>query len=507
MRPNIVVLLCDQLRPDVLRAYGCNAIPTPNIDRLAQNGVVFDNAITQSPVCAPARASMMTGRYPSDHRVWTNDVPFRDGLEYLPERMNRAGYRTGAFGKLHHTPALDVKGFQVARLMEGGRLGDQEPYLEWLRQRHPDAKGVFHPTEQLQSRLSEAEHHEHWIASRALEFMKTAARTDAEPFFAWISFQGPHTPLDPPPEVKGCCRADALPPRIRRRDPQICPVHRYRKVVYDMNSVYGLPPDWQPDAAGFRNMRCAYAEKVAAIDRQIGRILEQLESLQVLDRTTILFSADHGDLLGDFGHVTKGPFPYRGQLDIPLIVANAPELQPGTRCRRLVGNIDLAATCLDTAGDTPVFHQSRSLLRQAGAAPDPGREVNFSEYGDSCKIVENERYRYARYALLDFAELFDKEDDPDEQVNLAGRPETAALEIMFLRHLHDFAIIAKGVEIPAYEFVPEQQEELRRKSPGFEFDPEFRIAFPLSELMKERLREAGLRTDYNQFAEQRNRNE
>ena len=85
---NIVVILCDQLRPDFLRMYGCEAIPTPNLDRLASCGVVFDHAITQSTVCAPARATMMTGTYVSEHGVWTNDRPFAPGMEYIAERMN-----------------------------------------------------------------------------------------------------------------------------------------------------------------------------------------------------------------------------------------------------------------------------------------------------------------------------------------------------------------------------------------------------------------------------------
>jgi arylsulfatase A-like enzyme len=113
-KKNIVVILCDQLRKDFLSCYGFKGLHTPNIDRLANDGVLFENAFTASPVCAPGRACMMTGRYVSDHQVFTNDVPFRDGLEYLAERFNKLGYQTGAFGKLHHFPAKDTKGFHTA---------------------------------------------------------------------------------------------------------------------------------------------------------------------------------------------------------------------------------------------------------------------------------------------------------------------------------------------------------------------------------------------------------
>ena len=143
MQPNILVILCDQLRKDFLSCYGGTVCNTPNLDALAAKSVCFTNAITASPVCAPARASMMTGRYVSDHGVWTNDMPFREGVDYLPQRMNRAGYRTGAFGKLHHFPAKDGKGFSTYALMEENRLGDKDDYFQWLRARHPEIRGVF----------------------------------------------------------------------------------------------------------------------------------------------------------------------------------------------------------------------------------------------------------------------------------------------------------------------------------------------------------------------------
>ncbi|MFW6039177.1 MAG: sulfatase-like hydrolase/transferase, partial [bacterium] len=98
--------------------YGCRAIPTPHLDRLAREGVVFESAISSSPICGPARAGMMTGLYPTQHGVWANGHAFRPGLEFLAERMNEAGYQTAAFGKLHHEPVTDTKGFKHAQLME-----------------------------------------------------------------------------------------------------------------------------------------------------------------------------------------------------------------------------------------------------------------------------------------------------------------------------------------------------------------------------------------------------
>jgi len=485
---NVVVVLCDQLRPDFLPLYGCEALALPNIDRLAERGTVFDNAITQSTVCAPARATLMTGRYVSDHGVWTNDVPFREGVDYVAERMNDAGYATGAFGKLHHYPPEDVKGFGEAAQLEEGRLGEDEPYLQWLRERHPDVTSLWN-YEDREFRFERDEYHEHWIASRAIDFLDQRANED-DPFFAWVSFQGPHGPLDPPSEVKGSVDVDSLPAPLERDD-DLAPVARYRKA---------LGPDFETEE-GIMARREAYAEIIVEIDRQIGRLLDRLERLDVMEETTVVFSADHGDLLGDFGLNTKGPFPYRGQLDVPLVVANHPDVATGARSDALVGNIDVPGTCLDVAGDDHGIGVSRSLIDQAQESPDHPREVVFSEFCDSIKTVDDGRYRFSYYPFTGSTELYDHEQDPDERHDLSDDDSYAELTQAFLMHLVDFGILGKGVSVEAHDFVPEQQEGVRRKHPQFARD--FDIAHPLSARDLEALEQAGLSTEYNAVFEGR----
>jgi arylsulfatase A-like enzyme len=482
---NILVVLCDQLRPDFLPAYGCDAVPTPNLDRLADAGVVFENAITQSTVCGPARATMMTGRYVSDHGSWTNDVPTRDGLTYLPERMNEAGYATGAFGKLHSTPPDDARGFQETALMEEGRLGDAEPYLSWLRDRRPDVDGIWNH-EEYTFAFDGEEYYERWIASRAIEFLEDRGGDD-DPFLAWVSFQGPHTPLDPPPEVKGTVDTERLPAPLERPDDDLAQVAEYRK-------ARGPGVDSREEVMA---RRTAYAELIVEIDRQIGRILDRLEALDAFEETTIVFAADHGDLLGDFGLWAKGPFPYRGQLDVPMIVANHPDVRAGTRSDRLVGTIDLPGTCLDLAGAGDGIGVSRSLLEEVNAPEERARDVVFSEFCDSIKTAYDGRYLYSYYPFTGRGELYDRENDPDERRDLAGTPEHATTETRMLKHLIDVGILAKGVRVEAQDFVPDQQAGVRRKHP--DFDREFEVAYPLSAEDCEKLRDAGLSAEYNEF--------
>lgn len=480
---NIVVFLCDQLRPDFLSAYGCKGVPTPNIDRLAREGMVFDRAITVSTVCAPSRASMMTGRYVSDHQVWTNDVPFRDGMDYLAERMKRVGYRTGAFGKLHHYPAWDSKGFEVFAPMEENRLGEDSPYYQWLKKRRTDAEGDFN-LDGLNFRYTEEEYYEHWIADRAIEFIREES---GKPFLSWISFQGPHGPFDPPKELCGSCDGTLLPEVLRTRpDEKKPPVVRNRSATVEL-----------PDGSDWRELRLKYAEMIVAIDRQIGRVLQELVAGGLYENTTIIFSSDHGDMLGDYGLNMKGPFPYRGQLDVPLIVANDPAIRAGERTNALTGNLDIPGTCLHVAGDPQPIGFSRSLLDLARPEPEHPRSVNYHEFCDSVKTVEDERYRFCYYPFTNDSQLFDLEKDPDESRNLAERPEYAEVCKRMMQHLLDFQILAKGVRIEAHDLVQEQQAGLDRKFPAWR--QSLPICFPLSAAERERLQANELPCDINEF--------
>lgn len=478
-RRNVVVILCDQLRTDYLSAYGGQGVPTPNIDRLARHGVVFDRAITQAPVCAPARATMMTGRYVSDHQMWTNNIPPREGLEYLGERMTANGYATGAFGHLHHWPVDDPRGFQRVSCFNA-----RTPYLEWLQQRHPEATRIWN-VQDYTFKYSEEDYYEHWIASEAIDFITEQASTE-QPWLAWISFQGPHGPYDPPREVKGSCDPQVLPPRQPR------PEHDEFDMVRYCIAIFGIPTDEE-----YAAIRTAYAEMIVEIDRQIGRVLDTIDALGLWEDTTFIFSADHGDMMWDFGITTKGPYPQSAHLNIPMIVSNHPAIAPGTRSAALVGNIDIAGTVLDIAGDPRPLGVSRSLLDLGSASPRHPRQVNYCESADMMKLVEDERYRFCYYPFSGQMGLYDLQDDPLTRRNLAGLPEYMPICMRFLQHIIEYQIIAKGVQISTSLLIPPVQEGLAAKHPHFRED--IPIAYPLTRYEVEQLRKAGLPADYNEF--------
>ncbi len=487
---NVVVILCDQLRKDFLNIYGCDAVPTPNLDELAANGTVFDNAITSSPVCAPARAGMMTGRYVSDHGVWTNDVPFRDGLEYIAENMNELGYETGAFGKLHHFPAKDAKGFKTAKQMEETRLGKDDDYYKYLKARHPEIKDIWnnYDRRKLVFNYSSEDYYEYFIASEAMKFIDNSKKA-GKPFFAWVSFQGPHDPYDPPQDVKGVVDTSKLPEPIDSDLDSMPDVQKYRAAIFPPPR----PLKWN------MKVRKAYGEMIHFIDMQIGRIVEDLKAKGLYENTTFIFSADHGDLIGDHHNNYKGPFPYEAQLAVPLVISNHPDVKKNGQSKSLVGNIDIPSTVLDVAGSDHRMGVSMSLIEQSKEKPEYTRSVNFSEFCDSCKIVEDKKFRYAYFPFTGQAQLFDKVNDPQELNDLAGKAEYRDVERSFLKDILDFQLIAKGVRIEAHDFVPAQQEGLKEKYPLFEKD--FVAAYPLTKNNIERLKKKGLDYRYNEFLE------
>jgi len=488
---NIIVILCDQLRCDFLSMYGCDAIPTPNLDRLASEGVVFDSAISASAVCSPARASMMTGLYPSQHGVWRNDREFQPGLDYVAERMNQLGYATGCFGKMHHTPGLDMKGFKHARQMEEGRLKANDPYLQWLKERHPEVTNIWntdYTADTMNFCLDAEDHYEHWIASQAIEWFETIPEDNA--LFAWISFQGPHSPFNPPHEVKGCCRAERLPRVQIAPEGECSPIEQYRSVLDQF--IISPPVDPVRDNEA---IRVSYAEMIAFIDQQIGRVLNALKKTGRLENTTILFSSDHGDMLGDFGLWGKGTLSRSAQLNVPLILTNHPELTPGTRSSALAGNIDIPGTVLDIAGSREPLGLSRSLLEILNPKSKCERQVNFSELGDAIKIVENGKYRYCYYPFAGFGELLRLDGCHDKRVTIEGNAEYEKMETEFLKHLLDFEALENGVKISNNDLVPTSRAGIQEKYPQFNPDRVIQ-GRTLGEEKKQALREAGLDPDY-----------
>ncbi len=507
-RRNVLVIVCDQLRADFLGAYGCDFVPTPNIDALAENGVVFDNAITASTVCAPARMSFLTGVNVSGHDAWTNQIKPKETVEFLPERMSDAGYMTAAVGDFDHFPYTASFGYRYKCIECAGHEGCD--YTREMREKHPDETKIF-PSVDGYAKYGEEDFHDAWSADKAVEFIDSYVKNGTAPdgsapdekgapFFLYCGFLSPHGPTIPPIDVKGTVDKDKLPPIIVNElaDEDIAEVELYRRCFLN-------PPEALSDPHSFdearMKARVKYAESIVEVDRLVGRIVDKLKESGVYENTTIIFTADHGSVDNDYNVLTKGPWPYTAQLFIPMIISNEPRIGKGIHCDALCGNLDVGATALDVAGDEKAFGLSRSMIGLANGTVAE-REVNISEFCDSVKTIVDKRYTFTYYPFTGKTALFDRIEDPLFRKNLGGKPEYFALERKFLMDVTDFMLLNKGVRIEAHDVTPATKAGIEKKHP--KFLENFDIAYPFaSKTEVERLAAAGLDPNANEFCRDR----
>lgn len=490
---NVVLIVCDQLRPDFLHAYGADFIPTPHIDALAADGCVFERAFTASTVCAPARASMFTGLPVSAHGAWTNQIPVKDGIRYLPERLNDLGYHTAAVGCYDHAPKGNTIGYQYLKTLINGR--DNE-HLDQLKKRHPEAVTSY-AADGLSFKYTEEEHYDRWSCDQAVDYLK---RPHDKPFFLYCGFLMPHGPYLPPKEVKGRVDPDKIPDFWPQTRDDIPAVEQYRHAFVNPKELLDTESDPEATRKAMEQRkaeRVAYCEMICEIDDLVGRLVTQLKESGLYENTTILFTADHGSMENDLGVNTKGPWPYTPQLFIPMILANAPGLAPGSRSDILCGNLDVGATVLDLAGSHEPFGLSRSMIGMTNGSV-PEREVGFSEFCDSVKTVISKQYTFSYYPFTGKCTLFDRDKDPRFSIDLAKDPEYAPIVQSFLMRVIDFMTLCKGVRIETHDLAPEIKKGIEAYDPSFM--DSFEICYPLgSPAEVESVRAAGLDADYNEF--------
>ena len=425
-RPNVLLVMTDQHRADAMGAYGNKVIHTPNLDSLAKGGVLFTECWVQHPVCMPSRASIFTGRYPSAHRVRTNGVSLPRSEKTLAQVFLEGGHRTGGAGKFHFVPHLNRElpimethpdpfyGFQEFHLGEDGRLGEQ---ALWIKRQHPEYAGK--PDNEIPVEL----HNTYWTASHTINFIRESVRRN-QPFFAFCSFVDPHHSYNPPPPYRDMYKEQEMPAALART-----------------GELEDKPPFFKEWSNNYRRLearlayhRTQYYGEVTFIDDSIGRLLNVLKELRILENTLVVFTSDHGDMLGDHGMFYKGPFHYRACTNTPLIIHWPGHVLPGKRIAGIVQEIDLLPTILDLAAiPCPPGVQGKSqkavlstnatgtgyssaLIEHgtSGAtAPKLGREEGLPDV----YTIRSSKWRLSYYPGQDYGEIYDLGNDPDEFIN------------------------------------------------------------------------------------------
>jgi len=419
---NVVLLMTDQQRFDMIGALGNTPVRTPNLDRLAARGVHFTHATTPHPLCGPARHAMFTGVGLSAEEPQLNKACWRPDGRFIPEILAAAGYRTGGFGKFHFFPVRAHHGFQHYAMneeLDPGSYREDSDYLVYLKEKGlghiPYTSGVRGPLYfQPQRSLIPEEHHEtKWVADRALEFLHSFHRS---PFFLFASWLQPHFPVNVPDRFADLYRTDDMPdPPFSESEtlPWICAMQKNASDLLD-------PATGLLDRVRMRRVKALYYASITFIDEQIGRVLDELERKGLLDDTLIIFTSDHGELLGDHQSFTK-MCGYEGSVRVPLILAG-PGITGGGRSSELASLYDLAPTIYEFTGvpPPPANRMLGSSLFGDRETVRAREEVFFDlGTGRDCFVgIRTRRWKYNYYAANGLRQLFDLENDPDELRNL-----------------------------------------------------------------------------------------
>lgn len=480
-QPNFLIISADQHRGDCLGVEGRN-VRTPNLDRMAEDGTRFTAAICPSPVCQPARASILTGQLCRTHGVHDNgiDLDPETGAKGFAGTLAAGGYDTAFFGKGHFStydareptgspesvlssadygpewsgpymgfshvemmihghnwfpPKTPPQGLHFERFFHADGRGEEKIALYW--ENAADTKGA---AQCWHSKLPMVWHNSPWTADRAIDWLKHG-RDDAKPFCAWISFPDPHHPFDcPEPWSRLHDPADVDLPENRTRDferrpwwhraaVENTPVGTAEEIAV-RSSYSRIPP--QTDEQLREIIANTYGQ-ISLIDDNVGRILNALAETGLDENTIVIYLSDHGDWLGDHGLILKGPMPYEGLMRVPMIV-KGPGVPAGKVVGEPVSTIDLGPTFYELSGIQPELVQHGSSLWPLIADEGAAREFAMLEWellpnrvgvALSLRSVRTRTHKLTMDMRSGAGEMYDLEADPDEIDNLFDDPAHA----------------------------------------------------------------------------------
>jgi len=473
-KPNVIFFMVDQMGAKWLEAAMDGICDLPNLKRLQDMGVTFTNAYSNNPVCCPARATIATGLSSHGHGLISNGYRLNPEIPTFMRTLQSAGWRTGAFGKIHfypydsdYYPYPDYReyGWDVVHNANDTRTGE---WHDWIKIEHPEhyeaavstADGwsaelpYFDAYGEDKVNLAEIMRREkakralpkgrgfdyyplpipeelsqtNWITDRALEFMDETPSD--RPIYTHISYVQPHPPFIPPPRFLDRVNAERIPEPV------------------GLNNGVKIAPDW-------REFRRHYFADFMHIDEQIGRVLELLDETGRTKNSYFVFTADHGEMLRDHNRLSKSHNHYDPVYRVPLMIAG-PGVKAGSSCEAFVQHEDICPTVLDM-DPTALEHHPRKLFRKSLESETPlfnGRSLmpwcrgetvedwrtsalvesfgclcegpNSKLIGESWKkTLRNSEYRYSLTVGHDTEELIDLREDPDELNNVAADPAYA----------------------------------------------------------------------------------
>ena len=433
MQPtNMLYIISDQHNRNLLGCYGHPMVQTPNLDRLSEQGTRFTNAYTNCPICVPARASLATGRYVHQIGNWDNGHPYTGNAPSWHHRLREQGLNATSIGKLHFKGQDTDHGFtqeiEPLNVVDGigdvlGCIREQPPF----RNKRPGIREAG-PGDSTYLQYDQRN------ADNAIKWLQEH-RDDEKPWCLFLSYVCPHPPYISPPDLYDIYDPDELPmpPQWRTEDWPDHPAMDYFRRFFTFDPQF-------PEAI-VRQLNAAYYGVCTYLDRQIGRVLNTLDELELTDTTRIIYTTDHGEHLGGRGIYGKFTM-YEESAAVPFLMAG-PDVPTGKVVETPVSLVDSYPTILEAVGaqqteaDADLPGESLWTIAQE---ENRDRTV-FSEYHaigaqNGAYMLRNRQYKYI-YHVNNPPQLFDTTDDPEECRDLAQSPEHREIMENFERELHD----------------------------------------------------------------------
>jgi arylsulfatase A-like enzyme len=435
------------------------------MDRLVRDGMAFTHAFCQSPICTPSRSSFLTGMYPSSIRANRNgNAEFSNAAPLVTRQLADAGYHCGNVGKLHLASAFHGRekrvddGYVYMAYSLSPREEAGYDYTDWVHEQGASLEAYAKGSDPIPAEL----HQMRWCADRSIEFI---TGNSSRPWVLTVNPFDPHPPFDPPSDYLAMFDPEAMPgPLFRESDL----VTQASLAAVDFQTSPRRPTpsgDAQAGPSRYRGagalgldedvkkLQAAYYAMIKLVDDELGRILAALDASGQRDNTIIVFTSDHGEMLGDHGLLLKGPRFYEGLVRVPLIFSFPGTIPANRQSDALVELTDIAPTLLDYCGLTPSAPmQGRSLrpVVEGVTTSDQHRAFVRTEYIDAVELKDPTRatmLRDARYKIVvyhghDLGELYDLEADPGEFDNLWASPEHQSLKLAMMHRSFDAAMMA-----------------------------------------------------------------
>ncbi len=421
---NVLIITNDQHRADCLGCMGNPVIRTPNADRLAKEGVIFERHFVQAPQCVPSRSALHTGRYPHVNRTPTNIYRLPETEETLANILRRNGYMAATVGELPFAPTKFLGGLRV--------FADDSNYnalLEsegWRGYRLSPARRALLREYELQSQKQFQASPAPWpeeldetpfYAAKAIEFLRENSQ---RPFYLHVNFRRPHHPFDPPAPFDRMYEGANFPQSHRMEGEMKNKPPPQQKALED-SVGFDLRTMTEQD---LNRIKSYYYGMISENDKYIGLILDQLPKLGLEDRTLVIFNADHGEMLGDHGLVFKGGYFYDQVMQAPLIIRAPSRLPTGKRIKTIVEEIDVLPTILDLLNiKISERIQGRSLVPIINGLSKSSRSAH-AEFPNA-KMLRTEQWKLVHYLHASYGELYNLQDDPYELKNLYDDPTAA----------------------------------------------------------------------------------